>query len=113
MAEESQRRNRREDKPKPIVVSVRFPDLLLQQVHAYAAVMNTTANAFIREAVADSLREKIRTPEFKAATEAHLRRAQATVAVLGVNPDPHSGSGAAPADGGAAETTEDEGRDVA
>ncbi|GAB2573241.1 hypothetical protein GCM10027168_02730 [Streptomyces capparidis] len=75
---------RAEDEERHLVVSVRFPEGLLQRVHAFAAVRNSTANAVIREAVEEHIRRQVRTEEFQEAGRAHVERAQAAVASLGI-----------------------------
>lgn len=87
MTDDQRRNARQEDKERQLVVSVRFPEGLLQRVHAFAAVKDSTANAVIREAVEDHIRRQVRTPEFQEASRAHIARAQAAVAALSLEDD--------------------------
>ncbi|MEU4494206.1 hypothetical protein AB0F96_12340 [Streptomyces sp. NPDC023998] len=73
---------RTKDKERHVVVSVRFPERLLQKVNAFAAVKDATANAVIREAVEEHIRTQVRTPEFQEASRAHIQRAQEQVAAV-------------------------------
>jgi predicted transcriptional regulator len=87
VTDDNLRKARQEDKERQLVVSVRFPEGLLQRVHAFAAVRESTANAVIREAVEDHIRRVVRTPEFQEASQAHVQRAQAAVAALSEDGD--------------------------
>ncbi|CAM5267699.1 MULTISPECIES: hypothetical protein [unclassified Streptomyces] len=82
MTEHTRKTARQGDKERQIVVSVRFPEPLLQKVNAYADVVDASANAVIREAVEEHIRAQVRTPEFQRRSKEYLRRAQEQIAVL-------------------------------
>lgn len=68
------------EKEKQVVVSVRFPGQLLDRIQAIAAVESTTANAVIRAGMDAYVRERVASPEFRAASERYVAQAQAHVA---------------------------------
>jgi hypothetical protein len=68
------------EKEKQVVVSVRFPAQLLDRIQAIAAVQSTTANAVIRAGMDAYVRERVASPEFRAASEEYVAQAQAHVA---------------------------------
>lgn len=83
----------RKNTEKQVVVSVRFPSQLLDRIQAIAAVHSSTANAVIREGMEAWVRERVASPEFRAASEAYLAHAQAQVATALQDPAvgrPHS-----------------------
>lgn len=82
------------EKDKQVVVSVRFPGQLLDRIQAIAAVQATTANAVIRAGMDAYVRERVASPEFRAASEAYVAQAQAHVAAALQD---HSTSSAHPA----------------
>jgi hypothetical protein len=68
------------EKEKQVVVSVRFPGQLLDRIQAIAAVQSTTANAVIRAGMDAYVRERVASPDFRAASEEYVAQAQANVA---------------------------------
>ncbi|MFF7869263.1 hypothetical protein ACFZCT_22765 [Streptomyces qaidamensis] len=82
MPEHTHKTAGRGDKERQMVVSVRFPERLLQKVNAYADVVGESANAVIREAVEQHIRTQVRTSEFQRKSQDYLKRAQEQVAVL-------------------------------
>lgn len=82
MTEHTRKTARQGDKERQIVVSVRFPEPLLQKVNAYADVVDASANAVIREAVEEHIRTQVRTSEFQRKSKEYLRRAPEQIAVL-------------------------------
>ncbi|MCI3276994.1 hypothetical protein [Streptomyces cylindrosporus] len=82
-ADHARKTARHGDKERQIVVSVRFPEPLLQKVNAFAAVVGESANAVIREAVEAHINTQVHSPEFQQQSQDYLRRAQEQVAVLG------------------------------
>jgi hypothetical protein len=82
MTEHTRKTARRGDKERLIVVSVRFPEALLQKVNAYAAVVGESANAVIRAAVEEHITTQVHTTEFQQQSRDYVTRAQEQVAVL-------------------------------
>ncbi|GGO94685.1 hypothetical protein [Wenjunlia tyrosinilytica] len=82
MSDRQRENSRAESRERQVVVSVRLSEGLLQRVHAFAAVKDSTANAVIRQAVEDHIRREVRTKEFQEASRAHVQRAQAEVEAL-------------------------------
>ncbi|MGW1622460.1 hypothetical protein [Streptomyces sp. NPDC002172] len=74
-----EQRKKSEQDPQ-VVVSVRLPSQLLERIHAIAAVQSKSANAVIREGMDRFVRERVASPEFRAASEAYIAKAQAQVA---------------------------------
>lgn len=59
----SQRSRAPDDKDRQVVVSVRFPNHLLEQIQAMAIVLSFTANAVIRDGTEAYVREQAASPE--------------------------------------------------
>lgn len=68
------------EKDRQVVVSVRLPSQLLDRIQAIAAVQSTSANAVIREGMDAYVRDRVSSPEFRAASDAYIAQAQAQVA---------------------------------
>ncbi|MEU1516230.1 hypothetical protein ABZ490_29525 [Streptomyces sp. NPDC005811] len=69
-----------DSKGRQVVVSVRFPAVLLERIHAVAAVEGVTANTVIRDGMDAYLSDRVASAEFQEASNAYLARAQAHVA---------------------------------
>lgn len=69
-----------EEKDRQVVVSVRMPSQLLERIQAIAAVLSTSANTVIRDGMDAYVRDRVASPEFRAASEAYVEKAQAQVA---------------------------------
>ncbi|MGW0801243.1 hypothetical protein, partial [Streptomyces sp. NPDC002692] len=54
----SQRSSAPDDKDRQVVVSVRFPNHLLERIQAMAVVLSSTANAVIRDGMEAYVRER-------------------------------------------------------
>lgn len=72
-------RKKTEEKDRQVVVSVRMPSQLLDRIQAIAAVLSISANAVIKEGMDTYVRERVASPEFRAASEAYVAKAQAQV----------------------------------
>jgi len=65
------------------VVSVRFGDVELRRVQAYAVIYQTTPAAVIREACGFYLSHQVGTPGYHRAVDAYCERARRVAAALG------------------------------